>query len=455
MLAALALLLSLPTASPAGDDVLVVDIGQADGARVEALKHGTGVRWWLELGDRLVVAGDREPLLSLTGKRDLLGELSGVTPEQLALRARGCAEHAAEGDAGTLIARGGRWELRRFAASEAKPAFVTDAHGGWRAFAPNTVVSRQYRLEGIAPAAADPAIQPIVDAIDTTRWFADVTTLASWDRSSYGTTSLTAARDWIGTQFTGLGLTVTKPTFTMNGAGGSGTITRSNVIGTWTGTALPNEWVIVGGHYDSRNQNGSSTTNTPGAEDNATGCAGVIELARALVPNRPRRSVLFMCYSGEEQGLLGSKAHVAALQGAGDLAKVKSVVIMDMIGYSANNVLNADYETYSTHSAYMNKFAAAAATYVPALNVTLSTNPFGSDHMPYLDAGKPTVLAIESDYDVYPHYHKSTDLPANIGPNAQAMGGAILKTNVAVLADETGTTAQLDPTDRIFEDSYD
>ncbi|HVJ61614.1 MAG TPA: M28 family metallopeptidase, partial [Tahibacter sp.] len=217
---------------------------------------------------------------------------------------------------------------------------------------------------------------------------------------------------------------------------------------------LPNEWVIVGGHYDSRNQNGSSTTSTPGAEDNATGCAGVIEIARALVPNHPRRSVLFMCYSGEEQGLYGSEAHVDALQASGDLAKVKSVVIMDMIGYSANNVLNADYETYATHSAYMNKFAAAAATYVPALQVTLSTNPFGSDHMPYLQGGKPTVLAIESDYDVYPHYHKSTDLPANIGPNAQAMGGAILKTNVAVLADETGTTAQLDPADRIFEDGY-
>jgi hypothetical protein len=451
MLTAIPLMLSLPVAAAAaGDDVLVVDIGTADNARVEALKHGDGVRWWLELGDRLVVGGDREPMLSLAGKRDLLGELSAVAPGDLALRARGCAEHA--GDAGTLIARGGRWELRRFAAGEAKPAFVTDAHGGWRAFTPNTVISRQYRLEGIAPAAADPTIQPIVDAIDTQRWFADVTTLASWDRSSYGTTSLTAARDWIGTQFAGLGLAVTKPTFSMPGT--SGTITRSNVVGTWTGTDLPNEWVVVGGHYDSRNQTASSTANTPGAEDNATGCAGVIEMARALVPNRPRRSVVFMCYAGEEQSLYGSKAHVAELQANGDLAKVRSVVIMDMIGYSANNVLNADYETYATHSAYMNKFAAAAATYVPALQVTLSTNPFGSDHMPYLGAGKPTVLAIESDYDVYPHYHKSTDLPANIGPNAQAMGGAILKTNVAVLADETGTTAQPAVTDRIFEDGF-
>ncbi|HJU41110.1 MAG TPA: M28 family peptidase [Tahibacter sp.] len=452
MIAALLLATSTLAAVPAGDDLVVVDIRKADAVRVEALKHGAGVRWWLELGDRLVLAGSREPLHALAGKRDVLGELAGVTPEQLALRARGCAEH--EGDAGALIARGGRWELRRFANDEAKPAFVTDAHGGWRAFEKNTVVSRQYRLEGIAPAAADPEIQPLVDAVDADRWFADVATLAGWDRSSYGTTSLTAARDWIGTQFAGLGLAVTKPTFTMPGAGGSGTITRSNVVGTWTGTTYPNEWVVVGGHYDSRNISLSSTTSAPGAEDNATGCAGVIETARVLVPHRPERSVLFMCYAGEEQNLYGSKAHVAALQASGDIAKVRSVVIMDMIGYSANADLDADYETYSTHSAYLNKFGAAAATYVPALNVTLSTNPFGSDHMPYLGAGKPTVLAIESDYGIYPHYHESTDLPANVGPNARAMGGAILKTNIAVLADETGTRVAAEPADRIFFDDF-
>ncbi len=54
-----------------------------------------------------------------------------------------------------------------------------------------------------------------------------------------------------------------------------GTITRQNVIGTWTGTSLPDEWIVVGAHYDSRNGSGSSVTNTPGAEDNASGCAGV------------------------------------------------------------------------------------------------------------------------------------------------------------------------------------
>ena len=442
MLAAvLALALHLPGGA-AGDHALIVDIGKADNARVEALKHGAGVRWWLELGDRLLVAGDGARMLRATDA-DVVTTLDGVLPGQLALRARGCAEHATE--AGTLLARGGRWELRRLGANETMPTFAPGEASEWREVQPNTVVAQRYRAEGKVE-APDPLVQPLVNAIDGARWFADVTTLAGWNRSSYGTTSLTQARDWIGDRFAALGLAVTKPEFTMPGPNGSGTITRTNVVGTWTGTAMPDEWVIVGGHYDSRNAQITSTTNAPGAEDNASGCAGVIEMARVLVAAQPRRTVIFMCYAGEEQGLHGSAAHVEQMQQGGNLDKVKAVAIMDMIGYSADATLNADFETYATWNPYLNAFAQAAATYAPTLNVTLSTHPFGSDHMPYLDAGKQAVLAIESDYDVYPHYHKSSDTPANMGTNALAMGTAILKTNVAVLAREAGAS------DRIFAD---
>lgn len=435
--AALALALNLP----GGDRALILDIRDADTAQVEALKQGDGVRWWLELGDRLLVAGDGAKMRAAETSA-VVATIDGVTPASFALRARGCAEHATE--AGTLVARGGRWELRRLGANEAMPSFAPGEESEWREVQPNTVVARRWRQEGKA-AAPDPRVQPLVNAIDANRWFADVTTLAGWNRSSYGTTSLTQARDWIGDRFAALGLAVTKPSFTMPGTGGS-TITRTNVVGTWTGTAAPDEWVIVGGHYDSRNAQGTSTTNTPGAEDNASGCAGVIELARALVAAQPRRTIVFMCYAGEEQGLYGSAAHVQQMQQGSNLAKVKSVVIMDMIGYSKDATLNADFETYSTWNPYLQSFAQAAATYVPGLVVTLSTNPFGSDHMPYLQAGKQAALAIESDYDVYPHYHKSTDTPANMGANARAMGAAILKTNVAVLAREAGLS------DRIFAD---
>ena len=426
---------------------IVVNIGDADAAQVDARKHDTHVRWWLELGDQLLLVGDRGEVRKAAPDRDVLGEIVDFNPDHMRLHALGCVRKTAT--PGRLIARGGRWELRELSAAELStplPA-VHDGHSDeWREVEWNSTITWRYRPEG-APAAANPAIQPLVDSIDTVSWFADLTTLASWDRSSYGP-ELGLSRAWIETKFNALGLAVSAPAFTMPGSSG-GQISVKNVIGKWTGTQYPDQWIIVGGHYDSRNSNSYSTVNTPGAEDNASGCAGVIELARVLVAFEPERSILFMCYAGEEQGLYGSYAHVDALQASGDLAKVQAVVTMDMIGYSADSTLDVLFESKSTWSAYLNQFAEAAATYAPELHVHLSTNPFGSDHMPYLYAGKRTLLAIESDYDDYPWYHNSADTPAHVGPNAQAMGGAILKTSVAVLADLAGIN------DRIFANGFD
>lgn len=409
----------------------VLDVRNATGEQVDSIKHESQPSgWWLEMGDTLVIAGSPSSRRRRSGL-PVIDTFTDVDPQDLVLVGRGCAEPVSFG---TVMASSGRWQLRAVDGDESWPD--NDPHITIRPFVPNTVLARQYRLDGHARGAADPQIQQVVDSVDATRWFADVTTIAGFDRSSYATTSLAQARDFIGGQLQSLGLEVTYPNFTMSGPGG--TITRQNVIGTWTGATSPNEWIIVGAHYDSRNANVNSTTGTPGAEDNASGCAGVIELARVLLPQQPARSVLFMCYAGEEQGLLGSAAHVQSLSSAGQLANVEAVVIMDMIGYSQNAQLDALYESESEFLPYMQQFGAAAATYVPQLNVIYSTNPFGSDHMPYLNAGLTTLLAIEDDWDVYPHYHKSTDTPANLGPNALAMGGAILRTNAAVLSELVG-----------------
>lgn len=425
---------------------IVVDIRDADSAELAARKHDAHVRWWLELGDQLLLVGDRGQVRKAAPDRDVLGEIVDFRSENLRLHALGCVRETAT--PGRLIARSGRWELRELSEAELStaPDSLHDGHSDeWREIEPNSTITWRYRPEG-AVAAADPTIQTLVDSVDTGRWFADLSTLAGWDRSSYGS-QLAFSRAWIETRFNALGLSVSAPTFTMPGSGG-GQISVNNVIGRWTGTEYPDQWIIVGGHYDSRNASLSSTINAPGAEDNASGCAGVIELARVLVAFEPERSILFMCYAGEEQGLYGSKAHVQSLQASGDLAKVQAVVTMDMIGYSADSHLDAVFESYSTWNAYLNQFAAAAATYVPELHVTLSTNPFGSDHMPYLQAGKRTLLAIESDYDSYPFYHDSADTPIHVGPNAQAMGGAILKTSIAVVADLAGIH------DRIFANGF-
>ena len=411
------------------DQGLLVDIRHAASADIEALKQTAGVDWWLELGDQLLLVGDRSTVTRHAAMSWSATPLDAISSERLALHARGCADHPTS--IGEVIAEAGRWEVRRLAENEAMPQ-----SDEWQEVTRDSVLARRYRQDEHAHLPVDTFIQSVVDDVDAARWFADVITLTSWDRHSKNTAQLTLARGWIGSQFSSLGLTVTTPAFTAGG------FTASNVIGTWTGTVAPDEWVIVGGHYDSRTTSINTITGTPGAEDNASGCAGVIEMARTIVATQPERSVLFMCYAGEEQGLYGSKAHVSALQTSGEISKVKHAMIMDMIGYAATDYIEVLLESSTAHQTIMDTYAEAAATYVPELHVMTSTNASGSDHVPYLMAGRSSLLTIENDWSIYPHYHRSTDTPANMGSYALAMGGVILRMNAAVLA---GLTRRADP----------
>ena len=84
-----------------------------------------------------------------------------------------------------------------------------------------------------------------------------------------------------------------------------GPIPLYNVIADIPGTEFPDEYVIVGGHID-------SWDGATGTTDNGTGCATTLEAARLLMKSgiRPRRTIRFMLWSGEEQGLMGSRAYV-------------------------------------------------------------------------------------------------------------------------------------------------
>src|SRR5690606_24308011 len=107
-----------------------------------------------------------------------------------------------------------------------------------------------------------------------------------------------------------------------------------NVMARLPGTGRPDDIIVVGAHYDSISQ--SPQTTAPGAEDNGSGTAGLLELARILAPARPEATILFIAYAGEEQGLNGSYDHVRKLRAAGELTKVKAVYNMDMIAYTSD-----------------------------------------------------------------------------------------------------------------------
>lgn len=273
-------------------------------------------------------------------------------------------------------------------------------------------------------AATTQAILDLIAQLDGTRYFNTISTLANWNRYTHGSQILNA-RDYIQAEFQSLGLSTELQSFTV------GSTTAYNVIGTLPGTTRPNEWYIVCGHYDSISE--SPSTAAPGAEDNASGTAGVLELARVLADEPQQATLKFIAFSGEEQGLFGSNAYVQSLIASGDLSKVQGVINMDMISYTIDSDLDVLLETRPFAQSLLDIMQLSAQQFT-SLRVVTSFNPCCSDHMPFLNNNVKAVLSIENDWNVYPHYHRTTDTTAHI---TTAMGMEILKMNLATLAQLT------------------
>ena len=104
--------------------------------------------------------------------------------------------------------------------------------------------------------------------------------------------------------------------------------TGSNVIGLLKGTDLANEYVVINAHHDHLGMVKGKLR--PGADDNASGVAMILELAEAFVKNPPRRSLLFISFDAEEDGLVGSREFVAS--GIYDPKSIVADVCFDLIG---------------------------------------------------------------------------------------------------------------------------
>ena len=92
-------------------------------------------------------------------------------------------------------------------------------------------------------------------------------------------------------------------------------------------------------------------------------------------------------------------------------------------------------------AALRDTLANAMATYSPELLVTTTDGPPAcccSDHISYLDHNRPATHSIHRGSTQYPHYHRATDTPANMGPHARDVGRAIVRGNLAALVELAG-----------------
>lgn len=208
----------------------------------------------------------------------------------------------------------------------------------------------------------------------------------------------------------------------------SGTNAR-NVVATLPGAETPERIIIIGGHLDSTSP--IASTLAPGANDNASGAAGVLAIAEILRQYSFRSTIRFIAFTGEEQGLYGSEHYAAAAAARGDL--IDGVVIFDMIGW--RDALNQiDIEGESAWLPVMNVMDDACARYT-SLDTQIQLFSFGSDHVPFQDEGFPAFLAIESEYPDFPCYHQLCD---TTGWNLPGFTADVVKAGLATVAHLAG-----------------
>lgn len=279
-----------------------------------------------------------------------------------------------------------------------------------------------------APVSAqDPFVESIVSLVSSSRLAADVQTLQGFQTRFASTTNCESAGESLFSSFSALGLDdVHFESFSF-----SSSYTSRNVVAEKTGGTFPDDIYVICSHYDSTSPSSTRLTQAPGADDNASGTAAVLEAARVLAPYPLDYTVRFVAFSAEEWGLYGSRAYAAAARAAGD--RIRGVINLDMIGYA--DVMPEDLQIIvNSESAWLaDLFCAAGPHYgVVAASKMVDASIVYSDHSPFWDNGYPALLAIE-DYPLSnPFYHKTTDTLATLNPDFLT---AATRTAVGLLAE--------------------
>jgi hypothetical protein len=222
-------------------------------------------------------------------------------------------------------------------------------------------------------------------------------------RNSFQSEAISMATRYAYEQLAGLGLAVTYHPYEYSGD------QWRNVVAEKQGVVSPDEITLLTAHVDSL----PSGPIAPGADDNGSGSVAVLMAARLLAPRYLARTVRFVLFTGEEQGLRGSAAYASDSRERGE--QIMGVVNLDMIAY------NSDEDPIIDLYAHTSVPASLALTRLFSDTITvydLNLIPYrasdvwpihASDQWSFLQEGYPAFLAIEDMDDFTPHYHTVSD----------------------------------------------
>jgi len=314
-----------------------------------------------------------------------------------------------------------------------------------------------YRIKIVADDLFQLDFQEIVDQVDSNRILANLEFIEGIRHRTANAAHLEAVKDTIEQRFVDAGMEASRKNFMF------GSYTAQNILGRLEGSNHSDTTYIVDGHFDTVND-------SPGADDNGSAVAGMLEAARVLAPYSFRKTLRFIGFDLEEEGLLGAFNYTA--EDIPDAETIKGVFNLEMIGYyteepntqtfptgfellypeiqtqlemdefRGNFITNiGDQNSVALQTAYDN----AAANYVPDLKVisltapeawTVLTPDFGrSDHAPFWLTGVPALMLTDGSEFRNPFYHSPDDVLETLDFTFMSN---VVKAVVGAVAEEAG-----------------
>jgi Zn-dependent M28 family amino/carboxypeptidase len=305
----------------------------------------------------------------------------------------------------------------------------------------------------LAPAllaqTADPVIQKMIGEMSPERIASSVKTLAGFQTRANNSRGINSARRWIAEQ-----LHSYSPRLEVSNETGD----VVNIFAALPGTAQPEKRIIVGAHYDSINLKVKAPeAPAPGADDDASGTAVVLELARVMSQYRFRKTIVFIAFAGEETGLIGSTRYAGHAKATGEQIEAvfnNDVVGANIVGRIHDDIFGSDDDApevdgdtgnllriYSPDPAdspsrhLASEIQDAAKRYVPRMRIDLvpTADRFGrgGDQMPFQKNGFAAVrLSSASENTAVQHTPRDTPdgVDAAFTANVARINGAAIAT---------------------------
>ena len=257
----------------------------------------------------------------------------------------------------------------------------------------------------------NPEIRGLMDSVSMDNIKANIEHLSSYHTRRYDSRIIYEVQDWLYEHYQTLPVdTVIKHDFKLHNL--SITETGDNILAVQWGTRTPEEYVICGAHYDSYAWDGydPDTIRSPGADDNASGVAGILETARLLSSHTFDRTIIYANWCAEECGLLGSAAYAADC--AAQNMDIVGYFNLDMTGYLEEGSDIHVHLMYTSQDSLIADFVYNFShVYFPEMPIHQNWLTGGdSDYSSFNRNGYPAVHPFEDAHAYSPFIHTRNDV---------------------------------------------